>query len=162
MQYCTLPTLFCLPNPPSFSSSPLPSLCLVFYPHSISFLSTFIIPLLLLPSPPYLLSPPLPPPLPPLYPFHSPSTSAPLLSPSPPPSPHPLVLFTHSPSPSPSTLLLPPTFVLFPQIVIKNLKNEVTKKVDAPSCEAIFHAGTGHLLLKEAEMVTLFDIQQKK
>lgn len=48
------------------------------------------------------------------------------------------------------------------QIVIKNLKNEVTKKVDAPSCEAIFHAGTGHLLLKEAEMVTLFDIQQKK
>ena len=51
---------------------------------------------------------------------------------------------------------------LYCQIVIKNLKNEVTKKVDAPSCEAIFHAGTGHLLLREAEMVTLFDIQQKK
>ena len=56
----------------------------------------------------------------------------------------------------------PPFNPLLPQIVIKNLKNEVTKKVDAPSCEAIFHAGTGHLLLKEAEMVTLFDIQQKK
>jgi coatomer protein complex subunit alpha (xenin) len=48
------------------------------------------------------------------------------------------------------------------QIVIKNLKNETTKKVEGPSCEAIFHAGTGHILMKEGDNVTLFDIQQKK
>ena len=46
--------------------------------------------------------------------------------------------------------------------MIKNLKNETTKKVEGPSCEAIFHAGTGHLLIKEGDNVTLFDIQQKK
>ena len=48
------------------------------------------------------------------------------------------------------------------QIVIKNLKNEITKKVQAPNCEDIFYAGTGCLLLKERDDVTLFDVQQKR
>ncbi|CAL1531227.1 unnamed protein product [Lymnaea stagnalis] len=47
-------------------------------------------------------------------------------------------------------------------IIIKNLKNEITKKVQAPNCEDIFYAGTGCLLLKEADAVTLFDVQQKR
>jgi coatomer protein complex subunit alpha (xenin) len=53
-------------------------------------------------------------------------------------------------------------FPLFLQIVIKNLKNEITKKVQTPSCEDIFYAGTGCLLLKDAEQVTLFDVHQKR
>ena len=48
------------------------------------------------------------------------------------------------------------------QIVIKNLKNEVTKTVQAPSCDEIFYAGTGCLLLKDVDSVTLFDVQQKR
>ncbi|XP_059167634.1 coatomer subunit alpha-like [Physella acuta] len=47
-------------------------------------------------------------------------------------------------------------------IIIKNLKNEITKKVQAPNCEDIFYAGTGCLLLKEADSITLFDVQQKR
>eukprot|EP00794_Sanderia_malayensis_P012655 gene12655-13955_t len=47
-------------------------------------------------------------------------------------------------------------------VVIKNLKNEVTKKVQTPPCESIFYAGTGSLLLKDAEQITLFDVQQKR
>ncbi|KAH9509800.1 hypothetical protein Btru_045233 [Bulinus truncatus] len=47
-------------------------------------------------------------------------------------------------------------------IIIKNLKNEITKKVQAPNCEDIFYAGTGCLLLKESDSVTLFDVQQKR
>jgi len=47
-------------------------------------------------------------------------------------------------------------------VVIKNLKNEVTKKVQAPPCDMIFYAGTGSLLLRDAEQVTLFDVQQKR
>ncbi|XP_014253737.1 coatomer subunit alpha [Cimex lectularius] len=47
-------------------------------------------------------------------------------------------------------------------IVIKNLKNEVTKKVSTPSCDEIFYAGTGMLLLRDADNVTLFDVQQKR
>ncbi|RUS90316.1 hypothetical protein EGW08_001914 [Elysia chlorotica] len=47
-------------------------------------------------------------------------------------------------------------------IIIKNLKNEITKKVQAPNCEDIFYAGTGCLLLKEPDTVTLFDVQQKR
>lgn len=56
------------------------------------------------------------------------------------------------------------TFVLlvFCQIIIKNLKNEITKKVQSPNCEGIYYAGTGCLLLKEADNVTLFDVQQKR
>ena len=48
------------------------------------------------------------------------------------------------------------------QLVIKNLRNEVTKKVDCPSCDTIFFASTGHLLLKDAEGVTLYDVQQRR
>merc|ERR1712020_191713 len=47
-------------------------------------------------------------------------------------------------------------------LVIKNLKNEVTKKVQTPNCDEIFYAGTGMLLLRDADGVTLFDVQQKK
>ena len=48
-------------------------------------------------------------------------------------------------------------------LVIKNLKNEVTKKVQTPSnCDEIFYAGTGMLLLRDPEGVTLFDVQQRK
>ncbi|KAJ8034907.1 Coatomer subunit alpha [Holothuria leucospilota] len=47
-------------------------------------------------------------------------------------------------------------------LLIKNLKNEVTKKVQIPSCDEIFYAGTGMLLLRDTESVTLFDVQQKR
>ncbi|XP_014673558.1 PREDICTED: coatomer subunit alpha-like [Priapulus caudatus] len=47
-------------------------------------------------------------------------------------------------------------------IVIKNLKNEVSKKVQAPNCDDIFYAGTGSLLLRDADSITLFDVQQKR
>lgn len=46
------------------------------------------------------------------------------------------------------------------QLVIKNFKNEVTKKIQTPVSDEIFYAGTGMLLLREAEFVTLFDVQQ--
>jgi len=42
------------------------------------------------------------------------------------------------------------------------LKNEVTKKVTTPTCDMIFYAGTGSLLLRDAEQVMLFDVQQKR
>ena len=35
------------------------------------------------------------------------------------------------------------------QIVIKNLKNEVAKKLQGPTCDGIFFAGTLRLLLIE-------------
>lgn len=47
-------------------------------------------------------------------------------------------------------------------LVIKNLKNEVTKKVAAPNCDEMFYAGTGMLLLRDTDGVTLFDVQQKR
>lgn len=47
-------------------------------------------------------------------------------------------------------------------VVIKNLKNEVTKKVQTPNCDEIFYAGTGMLLLRDADGVSLFDVQQKR
>jgi coatomer subunit alpha len=47
-------------------------------------------------------------------------------------------------------------------ILIKNLKNETTKKIQLPNAEEIFYAGTGNLLVKEADMVTLYDVQQKR
>lgn len=49
-----------------------------------------------------------------------------------------------------------------PQILIKNLKNEITKKVQVPNCDEIFYAGTGNLLLRDADSITLFDVQQKR
>jgi coatomer protein complex subunit alpha (xenin) len=47
------------------------------------------------------------------------------------------------------------------QLIIKNLRNEVSKKISIPSCDNIFYAGTGHLLLKDNETVTLYDVQQQ-
>ncbi|XP_034230743.1 coatomer subunit alpha isoform X1 [Thrips palmi] len=47
-------------------------------------------------------------------------------------------------------------------LVIKNLKNEVTKKVQTPACDEIFYAGTGMLLLRDPDSITLFDVQQKR
>lgn len=47
-------------------------------------------------------------------------------------------------------------------IIVKNLKNEVTKKVQLNNCEEIFYAGTGCLLLKDGDNVILFDVQQKR
>uniref|UniRef100_U5EW24 Coatomer subunit alpha n=1 Tax=Corethrella appendiculata TaxID=1370023 RepID=U5EW24_9DIPT len=46
------------------------------------------------------------------------------------------------------------------QLVVKNFKNEVTKKIQTPVCDEIFYAGTGMLLLRESDHVTLFDVQQ--
>ncbi|POI29730.1 hypothetical protein CIB84_006521, partial [Bambusicola thoracicus] len=47
-------------------------------------------------------------------------------------------------------------------ILIKNLKNEITKKVQVPNCDEIFYAGTGNLLLRDADSITLFDVQQMR
>ncbi|XP_022185613.1 coatomer subunit alpha [Nilaparvata lugens] len=47
-------------------------------------------------------------------------------------------------------------------LVIKNLKNEVTKKVDHPACDEIFYAGTGKLLLRDSDGLILFDVHQKR
>ncbi|XP_059622164.1 coatomer subunit alpha isoform X1 [Phlebotomus argentipes] len=46
------------------------------------------------------------------------------------------------------------------QLVVKNFKNEVTKKIQAPPCDEIFYAGTGMLLLRDPDYVTLYDVQQ--
>ncbi len=46
--------------------------------------------------------------------------------------------------------------------MIKNLKNEIAKKVQAPNCEDIYYAGTGCLLLKDADSISMFDVQQKR
>mmetsp|Transcript_1815 Transcript_1815/g.6642 ORF Transcript_1815/g.6642 Transcript_1815/m.6642 type:complete len:1252 (+) Transcript_1815:70-3825(+) len=49
------------------------------------------------------------------------------------------------------------------QILIKNLRNEVTKKC-APPCpttDAIFFAGTGSLLCRSEDKMVLFDVQQR-
>ncbi|XP_045595486.1 coatomer subunit alpha isoform X1 [Procambarus clarkii] len=48
------------------------------------------------------------------------------------------------------------------QLVIKNMQNEVTKKVTTPPCDEIFYAGTGMLLLRDSDGVSLFDVQQKR
>ncbi|VVD00684.1 unnamed protein product [Leptidea sinapis] len=48
------------------------------------------------------------------------------------------------------------------QLIIKNLKNEVSKKIATPTCEEIMYAGTGMLLLREPDCVQLLDVQQKR
>ncbi len=50
------------------------------------------------------------------------------------------------------------------QILIKNFQNEVTKKCAPahPSTDMLFAAGTGSLLLRSEERISLFDIQQRK
>jgi coatomer protein complex subunit alpha (xenin) len=45
-------------------------------------------------------------------------------------------------------------------VQVKNLKNEVTKKLTTPSCDEIFYAGTGMLLLRDIDGLVLFDVQQ--
>ena len=52
--------------------------------------------------------------------------------------------------------------MFYPQIVLKGLTNEVSKKIPANNVEDIMYAGTGKLLLREADGVTLFDLQQRK
>jgi len=47
-------------------------------------------------------------------------------------------------------------------LIIKNLKNEVTKKLTIPNCDEVFYAGTGMLLLRDTDAVTLYDVQQKR
>ncbi|XP_075243514.1 coatomer subunit alpha-like isoform X2 [Convolutriloba macropyga] len=47
-------------------------------------------------------------------------------------------------------------------IVVKNLKNEIMKKITVPNVTDIFYAGTGMLLLKEMDQVTLYDVQQRR
>ena len=51
---------------------------------------------------------------------------------------------------------------MFVQIVIKNLKNEITKKVQVSNCDEIFYAGSSWLLLREGDTVSLYDVQQKR
>lgn len=50
------------------------------------------------------------------------------------------------------------------QILVKNFQNEVTKKCAPPyaSTDYLFTAGTGSLLLRSEDRITLFDIQQRK
>ncbi|XP_018015149.1 coatomer subunit alpha isoform X2 [Hyalella azteca] len=49
------------------------------------------------------------------------------------------------------------------QVTIKNLQNEITKKVAIPSnVDEIYYAGTGMLLLRDPENMSMFDIQQKR
>ncbi|XP_034481069.1 coatomer subunit alpha [Drosophila innubila] len=45
------------------------------------------------------------------------------------------------------------------QLVVKNFKNEVTKKIPT-FCEEIFYAGTGMLLIRDPEYVTLYEVQR--
>lgn len=49
-------------------------------------------------------------------------------------------------------------------IVIRNLKNEQTKKLETPgpTPESLFYAGTGSLLVASEDQVTLLDVQQKR
>ena len=42
------------------------------------------------------------------------------------------------------------------------MKNEVTKKIQIPAVDQIFYAGTGFLLLRTPEGLTLYDVQQKR
>ncbi|EFJ41149.1 hypothetical protein VOLCADRAFT_77684 [Volvox carteri f. nagariensis] len=48
-------------------------------------------------------------------------------------------------------------------IQIRNLQNEITKKVPTPcaTTDAIFYAGTGMLLCRSEDKVTLYDMQQR-
>lgn len=42
------------------------------------------------------------------------------------------------------------------------MQNEVMKKVATPPCDELFYAGTGMLLLRDNDGVSLFDVQQKR
>ncbi|XP_076308950.1 coatomer subunit alpha [Tachypleus tridentatus] len=45
-------------------------------------------------------------------------------------------------------------------VVVKNMKNEVTKKLQGPNCDEIFYAGTGMLLMRDPDGLVLYDVQQ--
>ncbi|CAM6027816.1 unnamed protein product [Sphagnum balticum] len=48
------------------------------------------------------------------------------------------------------------------QVLIKDMKNDVTKKCNLPvSTSDIFYAGTGNLLCRSEDKVVLFDVQQR-
>lgn len=47
-------------------------------------------------------------------------------------------------------------------LAVKNMRNEVSKKFQLPNAEEIFYAGTGCLLVKEPDTVSLYDVQQKR
>lgn len=48
------------------------------------------------------------------------------------------------------------------QVLVKNLKNEIVKKVALPVLtDAIFYAGTGNLLCRAEDRVVVFDLQQR-
>eukprot|EP01087_Luapelamoeba_hula_P004330 TRINITY_DN1425_c0_g1_i1.p1 TRINITY_DN1425_c0_g1~~TRINITY_DN1425_c0_g1_i1.p1 ORF type:complete len:1081 (-),score=150.06 TRINITY_DN1425_c0_g1_i1:28-3270(-) len=48
-------------------------------------------------------------------------------------------------------------------ILLKNLKNEVSKKIPVPvPCDLIFPAGLSGILLRSEDKIMLFDLQQKK
>ncbi|CAF3824980.1 unnamed protein product, partial [Rotaria magnacalcarata] len=47
-------------------------------------------------------------------------------------------------------------------ILIKNNKNEITKKIQLANCDEIFYAGTGLLLIRENDHISLYDAQQKR
>ncbi|KAK9758325.1 hypothetical protein RND81_01G223100 [Saponaria officinalis] len=48
------------------------------------------------------------------------------------------------------------------QVLVKNLKNEMVKKVPLPvPTDAIFYAGTGNLLCRAEDRVIVFDLQQR-
>ncbi|XP_022948234.1 coatomer subunit alpha-1-like [Cucurbita moschata] len=48
------------------------------------------------------------------------------------------------------------------QVMLKNLKNEVVKKVPIPiTADAIFYAGTGNLLCRAEDRVVIYDLQQR-
>ncbi|CAF4864256.1 unnamed protein product, partial [Rotaria sp. Silwood1] len=47
-------------------------------------------------------------------------------------------------------------------ILIKNNKNEITKKIQLANCDELFYAGTGLLLIRENDHISLYDAQQKR
>ncbi|OAF68265.1 Alpha-COP [Intoshia linei] len=47
-------------------------------------------------------------------------------------------------------------------LLVKNMEGEITKKIAISNVEKLFYYGLGCVLLKEMEMLTLFDIQQNK
>ncbi|KAJ6225704.1 hypothetical protein RDWZM_004249 [Blomia tropicalis] len=46
------------------------------------------------------------------------------------------------------------------QVLIKNLKNETVKTLTTRSCDEIFYAGTGMILLRDVDGLVLYDVQQ--
>ncbi|KAL7304902.1 hypothetical protein TKK_0002704 [Trichogramma kaykai] len=47
-------------------------------------------------------------------------------------------------------------------VQLKNLKNETLKKISMPNCDEIYYSGTGLLLVQDHDIVSQYDIQQKK